>query len=652
MTQLRDFLAARSAVSAGVIDEAEARRLLQAFEAEGLRISWLKYLINKGRLDSNKARNVHQMVERFEFFRAEAMYARCAVEAGLDQATVAQARQTQQAGRYSQRVGDILKAAGALDEARHRELLQRTKTAFKGDTSRLLQLSRQHFLGDSSPSQAGSQPSGTGFMKIASPTQMWEYYETAAPAPTQDGPEALLQTMQMSGSEAGFPPAPAPASGRFNPMTAQEGPASGRYAWQEQHPGQGSMEMVNPFLSGEMAAPPPEVDGQPTINFGAGSNLAAMVASAKQAPPPPAPGTGTGQGLKIDLLGDGGVGVEEMQAAWNASRRSAPPSPAPSGVKPVEEWAPGDIIEGRYEILAELGRGAMGAVYRVKDSESGREAALKVAQPKGINAQEIVQRFKREILVTTLVSHENCIEVYDAGELQGAAGGAHFLVMEVVEGEELKNYLAREGKLEAGLAVELIEQLVRGLRACHDSDIVHRDIKPENLQITWEKDGRPRIRIMDFGLSRLLSQVEVVKENVFTSMKTQVSGSPAYMAPEAFTEAADIDFRVDLYAVGVTLFELVTGQLPFPGKRVYDFMEHHLNSSIPLLEDVLPDVTLPRELENLIRKLMAKEKEDRFQTCDEVLVAIEELRAVIQKSKSAGEKKTVFKRLTDLFRKS
>lgn len=321
------------------------------------------------------------------------------------------------------------------------------------------------------------------------------------------------------------------------------------------------------------------------------------------------------------------------------------------------EVNPGTWLDDKFEVISCLGKGGMGLVYQVKSPKHDQELALKLAFPQMNESKEdeVSQRFEREILVTQSIEHENVARVFDSGVLNC---GIRFMAMEIVPGEDLKSQIVREGAIPPRDAIRLCKEILLGLRACHDNEIVHRDLKPENIRVYKDND-RPRIRIMDFGLSRLLNEAEVVKQEIYLTQQTTVSGSPAYMAPESITAPGDVDVRCDLYSLGVCLFEFVTGTLPFTGRSVHEFLDHHLYSAVPRLEDRSPQLRVPDSLESFIRKLMEKERELRIQSCDEALDYLKTIQSEFKKPSSSKrrrgsqglDRKDVVKKITRFFGK-
>lgn len=315
----------------------------------------------------------------------------------------------------------------------------------------------------------------------------------------------------------------------------------------------------------------------------------------------------------------------------------------------------GSRIDEKFEVVSLLGKGGMGLVYRVRSPEHDQELALKLAFPQMNESkeEEVSKRFEREILVTRSIQHRNVARVFDSGVLQC---GLRYMAMEIVPGEDLKSQIVREGAVPPDQALKLCKEIVLALQACHSKDIVHRDLKPENIRV-YQEGEETRIRVMDFGLSRLLNEAEVIKQEIYLTQQTTVSGSPAYMAPESITDPGDVDVRCDLYSVGVTLFELVTGSLPFSGRSIHEFLDHHLYSAVPRLEDRCPELSVPNSFESFIRKLMEKERDLRIQSCSEALTFIarieEDMRSPAQSPKRGEDasQKGVVKKLTRFFGK-
>jgi tRNA A-37 threonylcarbamoyl transferase component Bud32/Flp pilus assembly protein TadD len=252
--------------------------------------------------------------------------------------------------------------------------------------------------------------------------------------------------------------------------------------------------------------------------------------------------------------------------------------------------------ESRYEILAELGRGGMGVVFKARDKRLGRVVALKRLPDNLRNHPTAVRLFLREARAAAALNHRNIVTLFDAGQ----EGDQYFLTMELLEGLPLIDILQRRGKLSARDAARLGAQACSGLEYAHAQGIVHRDIKTSNLFFTKDRV----LKIMDFGLAKMAEEVR--------RAQTIVGGTPYYMAPEQ-AAGEDVDHRADQYALGVTLFELVTGDVPF---KQGDVTYHHRHTPAPDPRAAVPD--LPDDLAELILRLMAKKREDRFAKTAEI----------------------------------
>ena len=264
---------------------------------------------------------------------------------------------------------------------------------------------------------------------------------------------------------------------------------------------------------------------------------------------------------------------------------------------------------GRYRVVRELGRGQMGAVYLAHDTELDRPVALKVARVSASGSAKLLKRMEIEAKSAAKVDHPQICKVYDAGEIDGI----RFIALQYVEGEDLKKYLTRLGRRrEPTEAVRLIVQILRALEAAHDKDVIHRDLKPENLMLN--KKNEPVI--MDFGLAR-----RAIGSSDAGLTQGMVVGTAAYMSPEQATgKAEDIDQRSDLYAVGVMLFEMLTGEWPFTGGAV-EVMGKKCVLDAP--SPLSLNEELSSNLAAVCQKMIAKRKEDRYANCAEAITALE-----------------------------
>ncbi|HEX7422644.1 MAG TPA: protein kinase [Terriglobales bacterium] len=277
-----------------------------------------------------------------------------------------------------------------------------------------------------------------------------------------------------------------------------------------------------------------------------------------------------------------------------------PPRPA-SSVGQLPTLLSGMMLGGRYEILQMIGEGGMGAVYKAEDRELGRTVALKVIRPELASNPEILQRFKQEILLASKVTDRNIIRIYDLGD----AEGIKFITMEFVEGEDLRHLLQRQGKLPAAEAVDVMEQVVSGLRAAHRVGIIHRDLKPGNIMRAT--DGR--VLVMDFGLARSLEGDGMTRTGTML-------GTMEYMSPEQ-AQAKDLDARSDIFTVGLILYELLTGIMPYKAESaIASLLKRTQHRAIPVSEI---DKNVPGALSNIVSKCLERDPALRYQSADDLL---------------------------------
>jgi len=303
---------------------------------------------------------------------------------------------------------------------------------------------------------------------------------------------------------------------------------------------------------------------------------------------------------------DAGARIEALrQSVAAAQAAGAAAVTAASSVAPDAVPASSDA---RYEVLGEIGRGGMGVVVKARDTRLGRTVALKRMPDNLKSNPTAVQLFLREARAAAALSHPNIVTLFDAGQ---EADGSYYLTMELLEGFGLDTLLRKRGRLSARDAVRIGVQIAKGLQFAHEKGVVHRDIKTANLFFTRERV----VKIMDFGLAKMTEEVR--------RSATVIGGTPYYMAPEQ-AAGQTLDHRADLYAFGVTLFELVTGSVPF---REGDVTHHHRHTPAPDPRGRVPD--LPQPLAALILQLMAKAPDRRPATTAEVVRALEKLLALL-----------------------
>ncbi|MBI5514376.1 MAG: serine/threonine protein kinase [Deltaproteobacteria bacterium] len=275
----------------------------------------------------------------------------------------------------------------------------------------------------------------------------------------------------------------------------------------------------------------------------------------------------------------------------------------------------GRILAGRYQLERVLGRGGMGIVYEARHLTVGRSVAVKVLRPELCKNAEATARFHREAQAAAAIGNEHIVEVFDFGY---TAEGDTYLAMEKLDGQDLGRLLREGGALPEGRAVGIARQIASALAAAHAKGIVHRDLKSENVCIL-SREGRDFVKVLDFGISKVCEAEGSGADGPITHQGA-VLGTPHYMAPEQGQGAADADHRVDLYALGCILYEMLTGRLPYTGRSVLEVLYRHARDPIPLPSATRPEVAAT--LDQVVKRCMAKDRAHRFASADELLDAL------------------------------
>ena len=280
----------------------------------------------------------------------------------------------------------------------------------------------------------------------------------------------------------------------------------------------------------------------------------------------------------------------------------------------------GQIIGGRYEIVKSIGEGGMANVYLANDKILDRKVAIKVLRGDLANDEKFIRRFQREAQSVANLSHPNIVEVYDVEEEEGQ----HYIVMEYIEGKTLKQLLQKRGSLTLSEVIDIMLQLTDGLAHAHDAYIIHRDIKPQNIMI--QDDGL--VKITDFGIAMALNATQLTQTN-------SVMGSVHYLPPEQ-ANGKSSTIKSDIYSLGILMYELITGSVPFKGDNAVEIALKHLKEKIPSIRRQNP--TIPQSVENIVLRATAKNPKNRY---DSVKDMNKDLKECLNEDKK-NEKKIVF----------
>jgi serine/threonine protein kinase/tetratricopeptide (TPR) repeat protein len=297
---------------------------------------------------------------------------------------------------------------------------------------------------------------------------------------------------------------------------------------------------------------------------------------------------------------------------------------------PIRELATGSTFAGRYQVIEELGKGGMGRIYKVFDTKVQEKIALKLIRPDIASDRETIERFSNELRLARKIRHKNVCGMFDIGE----AEGAHFITMEYVHGEDLKSMIRMSTGLTVGTLLSVGKQVCDGLAEAHSLGVVHRDLKPQNIMI--DKGGNAKI--MDFGIARSVREKGITGPSVLI-------GTPEYMSPEQ-AEAREVDSRSDIYSLGIILYEMATGRVPFEGETALSIAMKHkgeLPRSPRQLNPAIPD-----DLGRVILKCLEKDRTKRYQTAVELHSELEKVeKGIPTTERIVPERKTLTsKRIT------
>lgn len=266
------------------------------------------------------------------------------------------------------------------------------------------------------------------------------------------------------------------------------------------------------------------------------------------------------------------------------------------------------LLVGRYELVEKIGEGGMAVVYKAKDRLLNRYVAIKILRPEFAKDEKFLENFKKESQAAAGLSHPNIVNVYDVGR----EGNIHFIVMELIVGKPLSKVIEEKGKLDYKEAISIASQVASALSLAHKNQIIHRDVKPHNILIT--ENGTAKLA--DFGIARAVSKESIVEGN------DKIMGSVHYFSPEQ-ARGSYVDERSDIYSLGIVLYEMLTGKVPFDGDNPISIALMHINNSIPSLCEQVSG--LPPQLERVIAKATDKYQTNRYKTADELIEELDNI---------------------------
>jgi len=299
------------------------------------------------------------------------------------------------------------------------------------------------------------------------------------------------------------------------------------------------------------------------------------------------------------------------------------PSEPPPRAESREQLDPllGKDLNGKFKIQSMLATGGMGTIYRGEQVPLGRAVAIKVLIPNLTSRQldpNFHKRFFLEASILAKLQHPNIVTVFDYGRIEDAEGERYFMAMEYLEGETLFRRLRRQGRLPPPEAMRIAKHIARGLREAHKTGVVHRDLKPSNVMLCSSEDGEENVKILDFGLVKVLSDdsEELTQQGAFL-------GSPRFMSPEQISHGK-VDLRTDVYSLGVILYQMLCGKVPFESDKSIQILMAHLQQPVPRMKERNPEVDIPEPLESLVMRCLSKDPDGRPVTMDAFIQQLSE----------------------------
>ena len=300
----------------------------------------------------------------------------------------------------------------------------------------------------------------------------------------------------------------------------------------------------------------------------------------------------------------------------------------------------GELVNGKYRVDGMAGTGGMGVVVSARHVELGHQVAIKFLSSDEETTSAAVERFLREGRIVASLRSDHVVRIYDVGRLES---GTPFMVMELLRGQDLSAYASQSGEVGVEQAVDWILQATHAIAEAHERGIIHRDLKPSNLFLTQRSDGTDCVKVLDFGISKRIAVQDPCQYGGQLTATRQVVGSPAYMSPEQVRNARDVDHRVDIRALGITLYELLAGRTAFDADTFPAVCASIVADAPPPLRALVPNV--PQGLERVVMRCLEKDPAKRFPSVSALAaelrpygspVAVSTARAVVSSTRKSG----------------
>ncbi len=296
-------------------------------------------------------------------------------------------------------------------------------------------------------------------------------------------------------------------------------------------------------------------------------------------------------------------------------------------LRQATDLLPGMVIRGKYEILSKVGAGGMASVYKARHLAFGEVLALKLVGTRLAHDPDFLKRFRNEAVITRRLHHPNAVRVED---LDATEDGRPFIVMEYVDGRSLRELVRTDGPQPLARAVAVARQVCAALAAAHALGITHRDIKPDNILLGRGPDGAEHVKVLDFGIAKVRESTEGEGEGYTPTRTGMIVGTPQYISPEQAMgkRGEEVDGRADLYSLGVVLYEMVTGRLPFQSDTAMGMLLHHLQTAPTPPDLARPDLAIPAPLSDVLMRALQKDRERRYASASEMLQALDAVAAL------------------------